>query len=390
MQGILKMKPKIWIGIYLFFLLLVPQKQVVAQGAENNDLTTIGQDTQPEGFDFNKGIQDIDGYFQDLGNGAGEGLRIIKRFDRNIGGYYNQYQRISNGDYLTGVCLLVNFVTGECEGSGEEYVSELALDFLESELGIGGDTVAFFGKFFDVDLINGRIRTKDLETIAGNLLGVDLRGQECLFVFRVVAGGCPGDTRLPVLVTRDIPSERDDNRASGDYRSLSQPTHLLLSENLLSESIDPNTNIHLANLYDREIARSVAFGFVEQRGQQWLGDNLLENYLLVDENIKIHQQIYNLAAESMNSSVTQDVMKLTALALERNSNMALNQSILASKNQASLLSLQQQTAYSMQIQANISDTLDRDIRTRQNQQEATIFRSITQPMYIPGYRYMYR
>ena len=384
------MKKSTWIGIYLFLLLLMPQKQVVAQEVENNNVTTIGQETQPEGFDLNQSIEDIDNYFLNLGNQAGAGLRIIKRFDRNLEGYYNQSPGEANELYLTGICLTINFITGECEGSGEQYVNELALDFLESELGISGDTVSFLGKFFDVDLLNGKIKTKGIKTIAGNLLGVNLRGKRCLFVFRTIAGTCASDTRLPVLVTKDMGGIRDSNRGSGNYRDLSQPTHSLLSENLLNESLDFNTNIQLANLYDREIARSVAFPFVEQRGQQWLGDNLLENYLLVDENTKIYQQIHELAAASMNSSVTQDVMKLNTLALERNSNIALNQSILGVKTQGSLLSLQQQTAYSMQIQANISDTLDRDIRKQQNQEEAAIFRSITQPLYLPGFRYMYR
>ena len=383
------MKKKKWIGIYLLLLLLIPNKEVVAEETGDNNVTTIVQETQPEGFDFNQSIQDIDNYFKGLGNDVEQGLKIFKQFDRNLESYYNQYQSLANGDFSE-ICVSVNFVTGECSASSTEIASELALDFLESRLGIDRDTISFFGNFLDVDLANGRIKTKDIKTIAENLLGVDLNGKECPFILRSIAGTCNSDTRLPILVTRDLGEERDSNRGSGNYRALSQPTHLLLNENLLNESIDPNTNIQLANLYDREIARSVAFGFVEQRGQKWLGDNLLENYLLVMDNTKIYQQIHEITTDSMNSSVTQDVMKANNLAIQRFSNLALNQSIIASKNQASLMSLQQQTAYSMQIQANISDTLDRDIRQQQNQQEATTFRSITQPLYIPGFKYMYR
>ena len=381
------MKRVHWTTIGIICLLFITPTKVMGQEDNDNTLTTIGTETVPEGFSFNQGIQDIDSYFKTLGNEVGEGLKILKQFDRDLEKYYWEYGNLLSTDSQQN-CLSVNIASGECEVFAEELNTELSLIFLESVLGIDRETVSFFGNFFDI--VNGEIKTKDVKTIAGNLLGVDLKGRSCPFVLRAIAGSCNTDTRLPILVTRETEETRDNNKASGNYRDLSQPTHLLLNENLLNETIDPNTQIQLANLYDREIARSIAYGFVEQRGQKWLGDNLLENYLLADENNRIYQQIYKITGESLNLSVTQDVMKSNNLLLERFSHLALNQSIINTKNQASLLSIQQENAYMLQLQANISDTLDRDIRRQQNQAEATVFKSLTQPLYIPGFKYLYR
>lgn len=381
------MKSSRLLTICLISLLIIPNNRVEAQETETNDsVTTIREETEFEGFNFNQSIQDVDNYFKTLGSDVVEGLEIIEQFDRDLESYYNEYEKLSDTN-LSQNCLSVNFVTGECRVEDDDYTEELALMFLESQFGIDRETISFVGKIFNI--VNGEIKTKNVKTVAGDLLGVDLKGKECPFILRTIAGSCDDDTRLPILVTRKQDETREQNKASGNYRTLSQPTHLLLNENLLNSGIEPNTNIQLANLYDREIARSVAYGFVEERGQKWLGDNLLENYLLADENTRIYQQIYKLTGESMNLSVTQDVMKVNNLLLERFSHLTLNQSIINTKNQASLMSIQQENAYSLQIQANISDTLDRDVRTRQNEQEATVFRSLVEPLYLPEFKYMY-
>lgn len=387
-----KMKKIKLTGIILMSLLIMPSK-VVGQDTVNDssddNLSTIGIEEQLEGFNLNQSIQDVDEYFKSLGNDVTEGLKVIQQFDRDLESYYGEYEKLINSN-SSEVCLSINVTSGECIAtSNDEINNELTLMFLESQLGIDRETVSFLGNFFDVDVANGKIKTKDVKTVAGNLLGINLKGKECPFILRTIAGSCNKDTRLPILVTRDTGEARDSNRGSGNYRSLSQPTHLLMSENEEEEGIEPNTKTQLANLYDREIARSVAYGFVEQRGQKWLGDNLLENYLLADENSKIYQQIYKLTGDSMNLSVTQDVMKVNNLLLERTSHMALNQSIINTKNQASLMSIQQENAYMMQLQANISDTLDRQFMTEQKQAEAVAIESITQALYIPGFTYLY-
>lgn len=358
-----------------------------------NPLITIAQEEQnsqreEEGRGFNKTIQDIDSYFESLGSDIAEDFEAIDRFDRNLERLYEEYQDYENNNFAA---MCNSFVEGGCptlsNSDTNAIAEEMAMTFLETQLGVDRSTVSFLGNFFDVDVANGRISIKDYETIAENLLGIDVRGRKCPFSLRIIAGSCDDDIRLPIIVTKKSNEPREGNRSSGDLRDLSQPTHLLLDEYALHSEIEPNSKIQLANLYDREIARNVAYGFVEQRGQEWLGNNLLDDYILARENAEIYKQIGKISGESLNLSVTQDVMKVNTMINERLSHLILNQSIIATKNHASLLSLQQQTAYGMQLQANISDTLDRSLRFQQSQNEATSFMALNQPIYIPGFSY---
>lgn len=338
-----------------------------------------------EGSGFNRTVQDVDNYFRSLGEDIAEGLSVVEKFDRNLESIYQEYQDYENG-YFSALCSSI--AEGGCSTlSGEGFADEMALQFLESELGISRGTVSFLGNFFELDLENGRISVRDYETIAGNLLGLDVRGKECPFSLRIIAGGCEEDIRLPVLVTKEATEAREENRGSGDLRPVSQPTHLLLDEYTLNTEIEPNSKIELANLYDREIARNVAYGFVEGRGQEWLGDNLLDDYIIARESNEIYKEIGQIVTESLNLTVTQDVVKAQNMALERLGHITLNQTMLNTRNHASLLSLQQEQAYSLQLQANISDSLDRSLRKQRAEAESASFRAMTDPIYIPGFRY---
>lgn len=382
-------KVLISLKIQLCVMLLITNYTLADTPDSSNEQESVEEEENisqiKEGNNFNQTIQDVDDYFKSLGTDIGEGLNLVEKFDRDLESIYNEYKDYESGDF-TAFCNSI--VEGGCSTlSGEGFANEMALQFLESELGINRSTVSFLGNFFEVDLANGRISVKDYETIAGNLLGADVRGKECPFSLRIIAGGCEDDTRLPIVVTREATEPKDNNLGSGDLRPLSQPTHLLLDEYTLNTEIEPNSKIELANLYDREVARNVAYGFVEQRGQEWLGDNLLDSYILARESNEIYKEIGKISGESLNLSVTQDVMKSQAMMTERLGHIIVNQTMLDTRNQASLLSLQQEQAYSLQLQANISDSLDRSLRNQRAEAESASFRAMSDPIYIPGFKY---
>ena len=290
-------------------------------------------------------------------------LPVSAQFD--FGGVINSGGDTGNSYDLSGIAnsSLSNF-------SFDEAAIDVLSENIGGQFGISPEAVEIAR-----DVINGNI---NLERFATDVFGDILEDNCPVEVMHVVAGACGQSERLERPVAIEIDADNSP-RTSGGLRRNSQPQTDVLSPNIRVKERD------LANLYDREAARVIAYDYLGETGDEWLLSNINEDQALIEGSKLIQKDLSQLTFQAQNLTVTQDVMKNAILVEELRSQMAVNQTILEGKTHASLLALQQQNASVIELSANLSDSIDESNRARRLERNASALNALNTPTYLPGF-----
>lgn len=208
-----------------------------------------------------------------------------------------------------------------------------------------------------------------LKSTFEKILGLDCPG----ILFIVAPDSCPtSNGSISIYSDSSDPASQTETK-----RTASPPTDDILTANSYVRERD------LANLDDQEFARESAAPYLGETGRRQVKKSTQETAELVKSNLKSAREIQEIAADSQELTVTQDVMKSHAKVFSQLGDMAANQSRLESKVYLGVLSLQQQQASLMQLSANLSEGIDEANRHQRLDQDAIAIAAMRAGVYLP-------
>ena len=140
----------------------------------------------------------------------------------------------------------------------------------------------------------------------------------------------------------------------------------------------------LANLYDQEIARSLAAPLLGEAGTRYLQSSTERTTALMESSKADVQQVRQLAEAAQGLGVTQDVMKQNAQIQAKVAQLISEQSQLTADNHTVLLQLQQLQGMLAQLTADTSEGIDEANRRDRIERQISISGSAQAPLYLPG------
>jgi hypothetical protein len=210
-----------------------------------------------------------------------------------------------------------------------------------------------------------------LKSTFEKILGLDCPG----ILFIVAPDSCP-TSNGSISISTDSDSS-DPASQTETKRTASPPTDDILTANSHVRERD------LANLDDQEFARESAAPYLGETGRRQVKKSTQETAELVKSNLESAREIQEIAADSQELTVTQDVMKSHAKVFSQLGDMAANQARLQSKVYLGVLSLQQQQASLMQLSANLSEGIDEANRHQRLDQDAIAIAAMRASVYLP-------
>lgn len=143
-------------------------------------------------------------------------------------------------------------------------------------------------------------------------------------------------------------------------------------------------NRDIANLYDQEMARSLASPMLGEMGDTFMAEEGTTVSDIIEVNQSELQEAQQLAVEAQSLSVTQDVVKNQTAVQSALLEVVANQSQLTADSYVTLLEMQRLNSIIAQVSANTSEGVDETNRRARVERQVEISGAAATPLYIPG------
>jgi transcriptional regulator with GAF, ATPase, and Fis domain len=140
----------------------------------------------------------------------------------------------------------------------------------------------------------------------------------------------------------------------------------------------------LANLYDQEVARTMAAPLLGEAGEEYLLEETEEMAEVIERSQQGATYVQQLAEQSQGLTVTQDVMKAQAEMDGAIAALLAQQTQLSADNHIALMQSQRLQSILAQLSANTSEGIDESNRRERVERQVQIIGATQAPIYIPG------
>jgi len=157
-----------------------------------------------------------------------------------------------------------------------------------------------------------------------------------------------------------------------------EPSASVLTENPMVQQQE------LANLYDQEVARTLAAPWLGESGQERMTTEAQQTAAVLETSETSVQNAQSMANTAQGLSVTQDILKQNAQIQATVASLLHEQTQMTAENQTALMQLQQLQSIQTQLAANTSEGIDAANRRERLDRQITISGSASAPLFIPG------
>jgi hypothetical protein len=140
----------------------------------------------------------------------------------------------------------------------------------------------------------------------------------------------------------------------------------------------------LANLYDQEVARTMAAPWLGEAGQTRMTSEAQQTAAVLETSKANVQSAQSMANTAQGLSVSQDILKQNAQIQATVASLLHEQTQITAENQTALMQLQQLQSIQTQLAANTSEGIDAANRRQRLDRQIAISGSVSAPLFIPG------